>query len=272
MNSKFTALSCAAFVAGAFLTAKSVEASIIDDFNAATLVTDFQFNDPVSTPIESTINSADAAAPFDSDADMGAAATNGLGQFDASGKDNTAFGSVYTDLAAIGTGRVFGLLDVTWNFDESIYDSAQDEEFRLTLVSNDPRSTFVTGETFFSRTSATEVELRGNGVGAGSSDTPIVTLGSSGSLLTILDANLDNGTLELWYSADGGASFVSAGSGLLDPTRGVESARLVLNEDFSNDTLLIERFAVATIPEPATGFLMVLASSFLIATPRRERC
>ena len=258
--------SCAVLCAA--LIATPASASIIDDFNSATLITDFQFDDPLGTAIESVANSADPAAPFDSDADFSAAATNGLGQFDGSGKDNTSFGSVYSDIAALSSGRVLALYDVTWAFDEQIFDPSQDEEFRLSLIREDPRSTFVTGETFFVRSSATEVELRGNAVGTGSVDTPTVTLGSSGSLLTILDVDLDADTIELWYSADGGASFVSTGAGSIDPTRGVESVRLVLNEDFSDDTLLIERFAVAVIPEPTS--LATLALGCLAAACVRK--
>ncbi|QDT69338.1 hypothetical protein MalM25_22740 [Planctomycetes bacterium MalM25] len=250
------------------LMATPASASILDDFNSATLITDFQFDDALGTAIESTANTADPAAPFDSDADFSAAATNGLGQFDGSGKDNTAFGSVYSDITGISSGRVLAYYDVTWAFDEQVFDGSQDEEFRLSLVTNDPRSTFITGETFFTRTSATEVELRGNAVGTGSVDTPTVTLGSSGSLLTILEVDLDAETIELWYSADGGVSFLSTGAGSIEPTRGVESVRLVLNEDFSDDRLLIERFAVAVIPEPTS--LVVLSLGCLVSACRRK--
>lgn len=250
------------------LMAAPASASILDDFNSATLITDFEFDDALGTAIESTANTADPAAPFDSDADFSAAATNGSGQFDGSGKDNTSFGSVYSDIAGLSSGRVLALFDVTWGFDEQVFDPGQDEEFRLSLIRDDPRATFVTGETFFVRTSATDVELRGNAVGTGSVDTPIVTLGSSGSLLTILEVDLDADTIELWYSDDGGASFLSTGAGTIDPSRGVESVRLVLNEDFSDDTLLIERFAVAVIPEPTS--LAVLSLGCLVAACRRS--
>lgn len=259
----------AALIAAIFVSAPA-DATPLDDFNAATLVTDFQFDDAAGTPIEGTLNSADPTAPFDGDADFAGAATNGMGQFSAVGKDNTDFGSTYSDLAAIDSGRVLALFDVSWEFDESIYDESQDEEFRLSLIRFDPRSTFVTAETFFTRTSATEVELVGNAVGTDSADTPSVSFGSSGSLLTILDVDLDASTFELFYSTDDGASFLSTGAGELDPSRGIESVRLVINEDFSNDSLLIERFAVATIPEP-TCCMMLLAGGLMLAGRRQVR-
>ncbi|MEO1497835.1 MAG: hypothetical protein AAFV43_11860 [Planctomycetota bacterium] len=242
-------------------------ATILDSFNAGDLIVDFQFDDAMATAIEAVTPTVGAA--FDADADFGGAATNGAGQFDGSGKANTAFGSSYSDVTAIDSGRVLGLFEVSWAFDESIFDPAQDEEFRLTLVTNDPRSTFVTGETFFQRTSATEVTLFGNAVGTGSADTADIVLGSSGSLLTIIDANLGTDTLDLYYSADGGATFLASTTGTLNASRGVESVRLVLNEDFSDDTLLVERFAVATvIPEPTTATIL-LATLALGSTRRR---
>ncbi|TWT47389.1 hypothetical protein [Botrimarina hoheduenensis] len=243
-------------------------ATPLTEFNAGLLLTDFRFDDALGTPIESTLNSASPAAPFDTDADFASAATNGTGQFDGSGKNNTEFGSVYSDLPTISSGVVYGLFEVSWAFDEQVYDTAQDEEFRLSLIANDPRSTFVTGEIFFTRTSATTVELVGNAVGTGSTDTSVITLGSSGSLLTILKADLDADTLELFYSADGGTTFLAATVGALDPARGVESVRFVLNEDFSNDSLLVERFALSVVPEPA-GVALLLAALLMPQGRRR---
>ena len=85
----------------------------------------------------------------------------------------------------------------------------------------------------------------------------------------MLDLNLSASTMELLYSTDNGTSFVSAGLGALDPARGIESVRLVLNEDFSDDRLLIERFAVShIIPEPATFSLLLFG---LIGFPGRRQ-
>lgn len=242
----------------AVFCAPPATASILTDFNAGTIITDFTFDDAIGTEIPDLANSGTLSDPFDTDGDTAGVVTNGSGQLDVSTKANTAFGSHYVDLPTLSSGRVIGLLDVSWEFDESVYDPSQDEEFRLTLVRDDPRSTFVTAEIFFQRTSATEVTLFGNGVGTGSMDSPDILLGSSGDLLTLIDVDLDNDVFELWFSADDGASFTSGGTGSIDPSRGIESVRLVLNEDFSDDSLLIERFAVS-IPEPTTALLAGLA-------------
>jgi len=250
--------------------ATSAQATILDDFNSGVIVTDFLFDDALGTQIQSAANSAAGGLLFDEDADNNLVVTDGNGHLDASPKNNTDFGSNYVDIAGISSGRVIALFDVQWAFDENVYDAGEDEEFRLSLIQFDPRSTFVTGEIFFTRTSATEVELVGNAVGTGATDTTPVLFGSSGQLLTMLDANLSASTMELFYSTDSGASFVSAGIGALDPTRGIESVRLVINEDFTGDRLLIERFAVShIIPEPATMSLLLFGFVGLVGCRQR---
>ncbi len=242
--------------------------TVLTDFNSGSVVADFLFDDVNGTSIESTVNSANGSLTWDTDLDMGGATTNGSGQFDGSGKANTEFASVYVDVATITTGRVIALFEVSWDFNQTIYNPAEDEEFRLSLITFDPRSTFVTTEIYFQRTSAEQVTLFGNAVGTGASDTPNVVFGASGSLLTLFDVDLDADTAELFYSSDSGASFTSAGSAALDPGRGVDSLRLVLNEDFGDDTLLIERVALSVVPEPSA--LMLVLTGLLPLLNRRR--
>ena len=147
--------------------ATSAQATILDDFNNGTIITDFEFGDTAGTQIQNAANSAAGGLMFDEDIDNNDVVTDGFGHLDASPKNNTEFGSNYVDIPAINSGRVIALFDVQWAFDENIYVLAQDEEFRLSLIQFDPRSTFVTGEIFFTRTSATEVQLVGNAVGTG---------------------------------------------------------------------------------------------------------
>lgn len=245
----------AAVLAGLVMTGAAT-ANVLDDFNSGVLVADFLFDDPAGTEIHEALNSADPAAFFDVDADVAGVVTTGSGFLDVSTKANTSFGSSYVDLDPIDSGRVIALMDVRYGFDETIYDPSQDEEFRLTLIQFDPRSTFVTAEIFAQRTSATEVTLFGNGVGTGSVDSPDIILSSNETLMALLDVDLDSSTFELFYSLNSGASFVSGGTGLLDPTRGIESLRLVLNEDFSDDALVIDRVALSVVPEPASLALL----------------
>lgn len=267
-KSMVAAVACVGTVGVGGLSFSQAHASVLDDFNNGDIVLDFQFDDLVNTTIPSTSNTGSAGGSFDNDTDNAGVVTNGSGQLDASGKNNTSFGTNYVDIDTITGGRVIGLFEVSWSFDESVYVPDQDEEFRLSLIRDDPRSNFVTAETYFRRDSATEVTLFGNAVGTGAADTPGVTFGSSGSLLTLIDLDLDADVFELLYSADGGTSFTSVGSGTLDPTRGVSSVRLVINENFSGDTLLIERVAVS-IPEPSTVGL--LAAGLIACAVRRRR-
>ncbi|MCA9258950.1 MAG: hypothetical protein KDA61_07110 [Planctomycetales bacterium] len=246
-------------------------ATVLDDFNNALWLVDFRFDDVAGTQLPSTLNSLDPLATFDVDTDNDLVVTNGSGMLDASGKNNTDFGSNYVDLPTLSTGHVISLFEGSYSFDENVYDPAEDEEFRLTMITFDPRSTFVTAETFFTRVSATEVELYGNGVGTGSSDTPVLTLGSSGRFLTLLDADLDAHTFALFYSSDNGSTFTQVGAGALDPTRGVESLRLVINEDYSNDSLLIDRIALATYPFPEPTAATMAWLGCLIVAPHRRR-
>jgi hypothetical protein len=234
-------------------------ASILTTFNNSIPIADFKFNDAAGTAIEATANSATPGMNFDVNAPLAGVVTNGVGQLDATPKSNIDLGSTYINLPGMTTGRVLGLFELSWDFDELIYDAAQDEEMRISIVSNDPRSTFVTAETFFTRTSATAVSLRGNALGTGATATSTLVLGSSvPRMLTILDADLDADTYTLHYSTDGGASFLTLGPAALDPARGVESLRLVLNESFADDTVLIERVAFAVVPEPMTTALAAI--------------
>lgn len=264
-------LSILAAVCLALCPVASSEATILDDFNSGNIITDFRFEDPQGTQIPATQNSVPGGGSFDTDADNDEVVTNGTGQLDASGKSNSDLGTNYVDVAPIFSGRLIALFEVEWAFDEGEYNPDEDEEFRLTLINADPRSTFVTAETYFQRISATEVLLFGNAVGSPALDTPEVILGSTGSLLTLLDVDLDADTLELFYSSDGGASFLSTGLGSIEPGRGLESVRLVINEDFSDDTLLIERLAVAyvPVPEPSTMLLLAVGQALTLAVRRR---
>ncbi|WP_146444637.1 hypothetical protein [Botrimarina colliarenosi] len=242
-------------------TVAPASASILDDFNAATLIADFRFDDTAGTKLEDAANAVDPLNKLGVDADFNDAVTDGAGKYDGSGKANTEQGASYLDVGNITSGKLYLLFDVAWAFDESIYDPSQDEEFRVSLMRDNAStaSTFVTAENNFRRDSATTVSLFGNAVGTGSSDTPSISLGSSGDMLTILVADLDAQSMELFYSTDDGSSFTSLGTGSLDPSRGVQSLRFVLNEDFSNDSLLVDRIAYALVPEPAAAALLTIA-------------
>ena len=257
------------------ISATAAQATILDDFNNGNIITEFNFDDAQGTEIPDTFNSGSLGGSFDTDGDTAGVVTTGTGVLDASTKANTAFGSHYVDLPTISEGRIISLADITWDFDESVYDDTQEEEFRLTMISNDPRGTFTTTQIFFERTSATEWTLFGDTAGAGGVDTsPDIVFGSSGSAIVLIDLDIQSRVFELWYSTDGGTSFLSGGTGMTGDfngttpgnTRPVSSFRIVLNEDFSDDVFTVNRVGLS-IPEPSA--LVLLAAGFFGLARRR---
>lgn len=246
----------------------------------ATIVEDINFNDVAGTSIETAANAA-SAHQFDVDGDLLGVTTNGSGQLNASLKSNTAFGSTYIDVDPdISTGRLWGVMELTWDFDAGSLDTAENEEIRLSLIQFDPRSTFVTGEFEIQREDDNTVSFTGNAVGTGSVDTASTTLSmtQAQTFIAIVAVDLDVDVMELYYSDDNGASFTTLGGGILDPSRGVASLRMVLNNDLSQDSVLIDRVylttenpypsLIATIPEPASAALMGLGALALCRKPR----
>lgn len=261
------AISAIAFLNSAFAS--------LSDFNAGEIIIDYLFNDPSGTNIPTATNSGTLGGSFDTDADNAAVVTNGAGQLDASGKNNTSFGSNYVDTPTYNSGRAIALFQFSYAFNEAIYDPSQDEELRLSIITTDPRSTFVTAEIYLQRDSATTTRLFGNQVGTGATDTPFVALGSSASLLVLMDLDFDTRDAALSYSINDGVSFIPVGTGQIGnhPTesgpRALDSVRLIINEDYSDDTMLIDRLAVSIVPEPNALILLVASLPLLLLHRRR---
>lgn len=252
-----------------FVIAPSARAAILEDF---------QFNDPAGTLIENAVNSAGTGHMFDVDSDLDGVTTNGMGQYNASLKSNTAFGSTYVNLDPdIATGSLYGVIELTYDFDPMTLDPTENEEIRLSLIRDDPRATFVTAEVEIERTDANDVIIFGNAIGDGSVDTSTDILGLTQSeiLVGVVAVNLDSDLLQVHYSLDAAASFTSLTDGTLDPTRGVASMRLVLNNDLSQDSVLLHRVylsdtnpfpgLIPDVPEPGALGLFGLGIFCLVA-------
>lgn len=234
---------------------------------------EFLFDDVAGTAIEAAANSAGTGHLFDVDTDLTGVTTNGLGQLNASLKSNVEFGTTYVDTDDFATGSYYGLIEFSYAFDAGSLDTAENEEIRISLIQFDPRSTFVTSEFEIERQDDNTVVLFGNTVGTGSVDTSVATLPLSGSLIAIVAANLDTDATQVHYSLNGGASFTTLTTGLMDPDRGIGSLRLTLNNDLSQDSILIDRIAlfdsnpypglfqdIENVPEPSAALLaLVLA-------------
>jgi hypothetical protein len=99
------------------------------------------------------------------------------------------------------------------------------------------------------------------------------------TLIAIVAVNLDSDLLQVHYSQDAGASFTTLTDGALDPSRGVASLRLVLNNDLSQDNVLLDRIylsdtnpfpgLIPDVPEPTALALLGLGIFCLLT--RRTR-
>jgi hypothetical protein len=248
-------------------------AGIIQDLANATIVEEFLFDDASGTKIPAAANNVTSHL-WDDDADNVDVETNGLGQLNASLKDNVEFGTNYVDSRDFSSGRIFGVMELTWDF-QSTLDAAENEEIRISLIQFDPRSTFVTAEWEIQREDDDTLTILGNGVGTGATDLgPDVlnggSLTQSTKFIAVVDANLTTDTYQVHYSSDGGTSFTTMGTGALDPSRGIASMRMTLNNNLAGDNVLIDRVYMAYIPEPSTVVLMSLGLALAAAWRRRR--
>ena len=239
---------------------------LVSQTASATIFEEFLFDDPNGTAIENAVNNANPGSFFDVDADNAGVVTNGLGQLNASLKNNDDFGTNYVDVTAITTGTVYGVIELTWDF-QSVLNPSENEAIRLTLVNADPRSTQVTAEVQINRSDSDVIVIDGAADGTGSSDLLQTTLNGgsltqSDTFVGVVAADLDNDTYEILYSTDDYATFQSAGTGSISPSRGVESLRMVLNNNLFNDNVLIDRVYLTDVsPVPSVDKLILEVNS-----------
>lgn len=243
----------------------------------AVLVEEFLFDDADGTAINEVSNSANSGNSFDTDTDTADVTTNGSGQLNASLKSNTAFGSNYIDFSRIDSGVVYAWMELTWDF-QSTFDASETEEIRLSLLNNDPRGTEITAQWELGRTGSSALTIGGTANGTGVSDIAAVefnggSMTQSSTFIAVVEADLDNDEYSVHYSSDAGANYTIVGTGQMDATRGVDSLRMVLNNDFSGDDVLIDRLAFATaVPEPAHfGLILSLFGSLWFGLQRSRR-
>ncbi|MEO0529991.1 MAG: PEP-CTERM sorting domain-containing protein, partial [Planctomycetota bacterium] len=210
----------------------------------AVILEDFQFNDSFGTSYdeaENAVNPGNFLSTDTTPGDLLGVATNGSGQLNASLKNNTNFGTTLVDTDDRDTGKVFGVMELTWDF-QSVLDPSENEEIRVTLISSGTSG--VLAEWEIQREDDDTLTLLGNTVGG--SDIPAVVL-NGGSLVQtdkfigVIEADLDSDTYAVYYSSDAGASFQTLGTGTTDPTRSLDKMRMVLNNDLSDDNVLIDR-------------------------------
>ena len=263
------------------VAAGSASADIISDLASAKILEDFQFNDNAGTSWDAAANSANpgnllvASASGDGTALTGVV-TNGAGALNASLKANDDNGRMLVDIPNnIVKGRVLGVMEVTWDFDPNGPNAGQGEELRISLINSG--TTSVTAEWEVLRGDGGTVTMQGTAIGTGSSNIAAQLL-NSGSLtqsqkfIGVVDADLTHDTYRIYYSNDGGSSFNQLGTGgTIDAARIVDKMRVYLNNDMSNDNVLVDRAYLAYIPEPTSGLLMALGLAFAASWRRRHR-
>lgn len=246
-------------------------AGIIEDLASLTIVEDFRFDDPSATSYDTAANSANAGNLLSTDGDLAGVVTDGAGALDASLKNNTAFGSTLVDTADRTTGRVFGVMEVTWDF-RSTLDPAENEELRVTLINSGTSS--VLAEWEVQREDDDTVTILGNTVNG--DDLPAVVL-NGGSLtqadtfIGVVEADLDADTYQVHFSTDGGTTFTTLGSGATDPTRNLDKLRIVINNDLVGDNVSISRVYLGVIPEP-TALVALSLAGLLVTCRHRPLC
>lgn len=253
----------------------------------AAVLQEFLFNDPAGTTIASTVNTAPGGDSWydDLQGDLAGLATNGLGQYATAAKTNLATGDAFIAVDPnITTGAIYGVMDLTWAFDEASYDPAEPEEVRLTILGADTLgSSTVTAEFAIVRSGASAVSFSGTAVGAGSTNIGAVALPNlvqSQTFIAVVAAGLDRDIYNVSYSADGGATFTTLTGGTLDPARGFLQARMRLNNDLSQDAVLIDRVAffdsnpypglIPSVPEPVSATLAAIGVALLACGSRRS--
>jgi hypothetical protein len=251
---------------------QTASAGIKEQLAAATILEDFRFDDPAGTAYDAAANSANPGNLLSNDPDLDGVVTDGAGRLSAFLKNNNEFGTTLVDTADRMSGRVFGVMEMTWNF-QSVLDPAENEELRITLISSGTSG--VLAEFEIQREDDDTLTILGNAVGTGTVDIdPVVLNGGSLSQLEkfigVVEADLDNNTFQVHFSNDAGATFTTIGSGVTETGRFLDKMRIVLNNDLFNDRVFIDRAYLATIPEPASVGLVAIGLIGAVATRRRN--
>jgi hypothetical protein len=263
----------AAVVVAALSCARWADAAVIEEF---------LFNDAAGTALPSAANSAAGGHAWADDlqGDLAGTTMNGLGQYNLAAKSNNELGTALVNNDPdITSGVIYGVMELTWDFDPATLNAAENEEIRLTIINlNTAGSSSVTAEFAIIRQDNNTVDFSGAAVGGSSIHQAPLSMTQATKFVGVVGVNLSTDIYAIYYSTDGGGSFTSLTGGTIDPARIGAQLRMVLNNDLSQDDVLIDRVALYThnpypgliqaVPEPATGVLVALASLAIFGSRR----
>lgn len=236
----------------------------------AALIEEFLFNDPAGTFISSAANSVPGGHAWADDlqGDLAGTGTNGLGQYSLAAKANNELGTVLVNNEPdITSGTVYGVMELTWDFDAATLNTAENEEIRLTIINlNTAGSSSVTAEFAIIRQDDLSVTFSGASVGGTNIVGVPINATQATKFIGVVGVNLDTDIYSVSFSDDDGASFTTLGGGAIDPARIGAQLRAVFNNDLSQDEVLVDRVALYThnpfpglipgVPEPSTIALL----------------
>ncbi|MCA9235932.1 MAG: PEP-CTERM sorting domain-containing protein [Planctomycetales bacterium] len=180
-------------------------------------------------------------------------------------KDNDNFADNFLPIDNVATGSRFLVATMSgWAFRDFV--QGESEEIRFGFINEDvDGGTVTTGSTVTAQmqiardNTSGNIELRGDAVGAGSSDIArqlLLGTDQSASFTMVLELNMTSNIYEVFYK-DGANPSQSLGSGVVAPGRAGNTVRFVVNNNFGSDSsefFAIDRFALADA-NPLTDLL-----------------
>jgi hypothetical protein len=195
----------------------------------------FEFNDGDGTVLANAANTINAANTWVEDPQMAPSDIRG-GVYNIV-KGSQALESSYLQLGNITSGTRYLVLRAgSWSFQD--FDSTRLEEFRIAFLNDDTGTSgsTITAQMSIRRNAAGNVEIAGDSLGTGSTNLPApapVATDQTAPFLAVLEINKTSNTYKVYYK-DGTNPSQVLGMGAIAPTRGGNSIRMAVNNNFSS--------------------------------------
>jgi hypothetical protein len=237
---------------------------------SAAFLEDFRFNDPNNTSLGSAANSANPGNQLIPDTDHNPTIQVLGGSLNIV-KNDTSTVNEGLDFDDVSSGTLWVVAAFKgWAFPGPAI-STDVEDIRFGFMGTEdiipPPSSTVLAEMLIRRNTTTGgMELLGTALGAGGTNTPAVAVNTiqTERFTMAMRVDQDNNVYEVYYK-DGVSSFVSVGTGTLEPTRDALVFRFTVNNfigDVSGEFANLDRFFITTrfgLPEPGSATLLLVA-------------